>query len=118
MEDLQQAVISVILKDIADGIPFFAYALPGDNTVHICHTVRISLFGSDAEIVGLNGEAAMTPLPYACSTRYDEYVDSLDRIVARLKADGGKTVISRTIAGYGVLNVDKLFNNTDPQAFR
>lgn len=111
-------------------VPFLAYALPGqrgmvliENTDSAADDVYFSFFGKDAPVFRLSETGSCRSLRLEQTSKPD-YADALSHIVGRLKASGGKTVLSRIIkldvacvAGWPVV-LDNLFDKADINSFR
>lgn len=116
--------LAAIDRCIRCRISFIAYALPGERDVTFfanpsagigsdSANATISFFGHSAKSVSISaeldaGEVLKTDLrrhhdpeitPYVRSTDSKSHHIAVERIVERLRNDGGKTVLSRTIAG-------------------
>lgn len=123
---MDPTILAAIDHCIRNRIPFIAYSLPGNHETaffadpdgHECtndYGADISMFGHNAPTVhihaGYTAEALLhhtsfipakaAPLirPYAHSTTLQEHRMAVNTIVDHLRNDGGKTVLSRTIAG-------------------
>lgn len=72
------------------GEDFAVYCLPGGEPV-LCHAGQI-------ELTPWPG-CALSPEPWRESTRRDDYLADLTRLIENLRRDGGKTVVSRTVCG-------------------
>lgn len=116
--------IAAIDHCIRHRIPFIAYALPHEDKVTFIANpsgcpdgatayASVSFFGPDAPVVPIYAECdddtilryqpVMSPepdiYPYGQSTTRAAHHRAIEGIVARLRRDGGKTVLSRAIAG-------------------
>lgn len=106
--------IKISLKDsLNKGVPFALYRKPGSDAVIFCgsdaayrgdNTFRVTPWNkSCAQSVSITEDGCDTSLRYTMKTPLpgntlkDKYLDDLSSVIDDLKANGGKTVISRAI---------------------
>lgn len=106
--------IKIGLRDsLNKGLAVAVYRRPGSEAVRICGSQAVYLTDNTfkvtpwnelcAQSISITNEKSVSeskqfinsPLPG--STPIDKYLDDLSSVISRLKANGGKTVISRTI---------------------
>lgn len=121
---MDATVLAAIDRCIRYRIPFIAYALPNETDVifyanassasdNATIAASVSFFGPDGHRIPIYAELTANDIlrkditrhpdpeiiPYDHSTTREEHRTAVERIVERLRRDGGKTVLSRTISG-------------------
>jgi len=121
---MDTTVLDAIDRCILHRIPFIAYSLPEDSGTTFfadpyggtasSASVEISFFGTDAPTVRINAaftaedidstltDRSLLPPnihPHRHSTTREQHRAAVEAIVTRLQSNGGKTVLSRAIAG-------------------
>lgn len=141
-------ILAAIDKCVRYCCPFAAYAYPGQDCVNFhadpsyggTHDggVTVGFFGRNARVVTIGAEMSADDVlaadwsgvtfrrpditPWPDSTSPDEYAAGVSGIIDILRRRGGKTVVSRAIAGHyrgsWADAVEQVFDRMDPNAFR
>lgn len=141
-------ILAAIDKCVRYCCPFAAYAYPGQDRVNFhadpsyggTHDggVTVGFFGRNARVVTIGAEMSADDVlaadwsgvtfrrpditPWPDSTSPDEYAAGVSGIIDILRRRGGKTVVSRAIAGHyrgsWADAVEQVFDRMDSNAFR